>query len=104
RPLVLVGGGVRASRSMESFRQLVDALGIPVVHSLMAVDALPFAHPLRAGMIGTYGNRWSNLALSQSDLLLVLGSRLDVRQTGSRTDAFKAGRIIFHVDCEEAEI
>jgi acetolactate synthase-1/2/3 large subunit len=69
----------------------------------MAVDALPFAHPLRVGMIGSYGNRWANLALSQSDLLLVLGSRLDVRQTGSNTDAFKAGRIIFHVDCEEAE-
>jgi acetolactate synthase-1/2/3 large subunit len=104
RPLLLVGGGIRASRAMETFRQLVDTLGIPVVHSLMAVDALPFGHPLRVGMIGSYGNRWANLALSQSDLLLVLGSRLDVRQTGSRTDAFRAGRTIFHVDCEESEI
>jgi acetolactate synthase-1/2/3 large subunit len=104
RPLILAGGGISASRSILAFRQLVNALGIPVVHSLMAVDVLPFGHPLRAGMIGTYGNRWSNLALSRSDFLLVMGSRLDVRQTGSRTDAFKEGRAIFHVDCEAGEI
>ena len=45
-------------------------------------------------MIGTYGNRWSNLGLSLSDLLIVLGSRLDVRQTGSATELFKSGRRI----------
>ena len=104
RPLLLVGGGIGASRSMETFRRLADALGVPVVHSLMAVDVLPFDHPLRVGMIGSYGNRWANLAIAESDLLIVLGSRLDVRQTGSRTDAFKGNRTIFHVDCEAAEI
>jgi acetolactate synthase-1/2/3 large subunit len=103
RPMVLVGGGVRAGRATCAFRSLVDLSGIPVVHSLMAVDALPYGHSSRVGMIGTYGNRWANLALCRSDLLVVLGSRLDVRQTGSRTDAFKSGRTIFHVDCEEAE-
>jgi len=104
RPLILAGGGISASRSIPAFRHLAETLGIPVVHSLMAVDVLPFGHPLRAGMIGTYGNRWSNLALSRSDFLLVMGSRLDVRQTGSRTDAFVEGRTIFHVDCERGEI
>jgi acetolactate synthase-1/2/3 large subunit len=104
RPLVLAGGGVRASRMTDEFRCFVDLTAVPVVNSLMAVDALPYAHPCRVGMIGSYGNRWANLALSRSDLLLVLGSRLDVRQTGSRTDAFKSGRTILHVDCDEAEI
>ena len=55
-------------------------------------------------MIGTYGNRWANLAMIGSDLLIVLGSRLDVRQTGSRTEAFAQGRTVFHVDCEAGEI
>jgi acetolactate synthase-1/2/3 large subunit len=55
-------------------------------------------------MIGSYGNRWANLAISQCDLLLVLGSRLDVRQTGSQTDEFKQDRTIIHVDCEPGEI
>ena len=104
RPLVLAGGGIRSGLAGEELRQFVERLGVPVVHSLMAVDVLPFAHPLRVGLIGTYGNRWANLALARSDFLLVLGSRLDVRQTGAQTGAFKAGREIFHVDCEAGEI
>jgi acetolactate synthase I/II/III large subunit len=70
----------------------------------MAVDVLPSSHPLRVGMIGSYGNRWANLAIGRSDFLLVLGSRLDIRQTGSDTEAFKNGREIYHVDCEAGEI
>ncbi len=104
RPLVLAGGGVRAGQASAEFRKVIEALGVPVVTSLMAVDLLPFGHPLRVGLIGSYGNRWANLALSQCDLLLVLGSRLDVRQTGSQTEEFKAGRTIIHVDCEPGEI
>lgn len=104
RPLVLAGGGIRSSRSVNLFRDLACKLGIPVVHSLMGVDVLPYQDPLRVGLIGSYGNRWSNLALSECDLLLVLGSRLDVRQTGSDTAQFKGDRAIFHVDCEPGEM
>ena len=103
RPLILAGGGVRVSRSGESFASLVDHLGIPVVHSLLGVDLLPYEHPLRIGMIGTYGNRWSNIAMMESDFLLVLGSRLDVRQTGSSTDLLSQ-RKIFHIDCESGQL
>jgi acetolactate synthase-1/2/3 large subunit len=104
RPLVLVGGGIRSGRATESLRGLVQALGIPVVNSLMAVDVLPFDHHMRVGLIGTYGNRWANMALGNSDCLLVLGSRLDVRQTGADTKGFESGRSIIHVDCEPGEI
>ncbi|HUC00690.1 MAG TPA: thiamine pyrophosphate-binding protein [Solirubrobacterales bacterium] len=104
RPLILAGGGLRAGRAVPGFRQLADRLGVPVVNSLMGVDALPFDHPLRVGMIGTYGNRWANIALSRCDALLVLGSRLDIRQTGADTDAFVAGRTIHHVDVDPGEV
>jgi acetolactate synthase-1/2/3 large subunit len=104
RPMILAGGGVSAGRAIPAFRRTVDVLGIPVVHSLMGTDLLPWAHPCRVGMIGTYGNRWANMALMQSDLLIVIGSRLDVRQTGSRTDSFAEGRTIFHIDCEPGEV
>src|SRR6185312_564532 len=60
RPLILAGGGLRAGRAVAACRALVDQLGVPVVNSLMGVDALPYDHPLRVGMIGTYGNRWAN--------------------------------------------
>ncbi|MGH9552119.1 MAG: thiamine pyrophosphate-binding protein, partial [Terriglobales bacterium] len=104
RPLILVGGGIRASGAVELFRRLAARVGIPVVYSLMAVDVLPSNNPLRVGLIGTYGNRWANLALSQADFLLVLGSRLDIRQTGADPQAFKGERQIYHVDCHAAEI
>jgi acetolactate synthase-1/2/3 large subunit len=104
RPLILTGGGVRSARAVEILRQFIDLAGIPVVHSLMAVDVLPHDHPLRVGMIGTYGNRWANVAMGNSDCLLVLGSRLDVRQTGADTAAFMTGRSVIHVDCEPGEI
>jgi acetolactate synthase I/II/III large subunit len=104
RPLILAGGGLRSGRAVDGFRELVDRLGVPVVSSLMGVDALPFEHPLRVGLIGTYGNRWANIALSRCDVLLVLGSRLDIRQTGADTAAFGAGRTIHHVDCDPGEV
>jgi acetolactate synthase I/II/III large subunit len=104
RPLLLAGGGLRCARATDSFRQLVNDLGVPAVHSLMGVDALPADEKLRVGMIGTYGNRWANLAMGQSDWLLVIGSRLDIRQTGSDVGAFQAGRTIFQVDVHSGEM
>ncbi len=104
RPLILAGGGVRASGAIAAFRSLVRRARVPVVHSLMAVDVLPYEHPCRVGMIGSYGNRWANMAIARSDLLVVLGSRLDVRQTGALAQEFGRGRSIVHVDCEPGEI
>ena len=104
RPLILIGGGVRAARAEELARRFILRAGVPVVHSLMAVDILPHNHPLRVGIIGSYGNRWANLAIGESDFILVLGSRLDIRQTGSDVEYFKGARVIYHVDCEPGEI
>lgn len=103
-PMILAGGGIRGSGTVEGFRRFVEATQIPVVHSLMGVDSLPYTHPLNAGMIGSYGNRWANLAISKSDCLIVLGSRLDIRQTGANTTSFKGDRPIFHIDCDESEV
>lgn len=104
RPLILAGGGIRSARAAESFRRFADAVHVPVVHSLMGVDLLPAQHPDRVGMIGSYGNRWANHALHEADALLVLGSRLDIRQTGADTAAFRGERPFFHVDVDAAEM
>jgi acetolactate synthase-1/2/3 large subunit len=104
KPLVLAGGGIRSGQAGDAFRALVDHLDIPVVHSLMGVDVLPTTDQRRIGMIGSYGNRWANLGFGQADFVLVLGSRLDIRQTGSDVDGFRRGRQFFHVDCEPGEL
>lgn len=104
RPLILAGRGVRAAASQKLFQGFVEALGIPVVTSLMGIDLLPYEHPLRIGFIGSYGNRWANMAIDYSDMILVIGSRLDIRQTGVNTADFKRDKVIYHVDCDEGEI
>ena len=104
RPLILAGGGLWSSRSAGMLGRLLDIIHVPVACSLMALDVLPYDHTLRVGFIGSYGNRWANVALGRCDFLLVLGSRLDIRQTGADTDFIRNGRTIFHVDCDPGEI
>ena len=104
KPLILAGGGINSAHVVPLFRQFVDIVKAPVVNSLLAVNALQYDHPQRVGLIGSYGNRWANIALGSCDTLLVLGSRLDIRQTGADVISFQSGRNIFHVDCEGGEI
>lgn len=104
RPLILVGRGVRSSGSIELFQKFIAKYRIPVVTSLLGFDVLPYNHTQRTGFIGTYGNRWANYALGSCDLLLVLGSRLDLRQTGSDIQSFQKGKKIYHVDIDNAEL
>lgn len=104
RPLFLVGNGVRAAGAADLLASLAEQTGIPVVHSLLGLDVLASDHPLSVGMIGTYGNRWANLAVGRSDCIVVIGSRLDIRQTGADTKAWKGERTIFHADCDAGEI
>ncbi|MGD0756519.1 MAG: thiamine pyrophosphate-binding protein [Bacteroidales bacterium] len=104
RPLVLAGHGVRLANSTKEFLNFIEKLNLPVVTSLLGMDNINFNHPNRIGFIGTYGNRWANYALGTCDLLLVLGSRLDLRQTGSDLHSFMKDKIIFHIDIDKAEL
>ncbi|MFO0322351.1 MAG: thiamine pyrophosphate-binding protein [Bacteroidota bacterium] len=104
KPLILCGRGIRASHSLEIFQEINHQLKIPVVTSLLGLDVLSFSDNKRIGFIGTYGNRWANIALGECDLLLVLGCRLDIRQTGADVDFFALNKRIFHIDVESGEI
>ncbi|MBA2710863.1 MAG: thiamine pyrophosphate-binding protein [Tatlockia sp.] len=104
KPLILAGGGVNCAGASQQFLDLIEKLKIPVVSSLLGVDLVDYDHPLRVGFIGSYGNRWANIALGNADLLIVLGSRLDIRQTGADVESFRHNKTIFHVDCDEGEI
>ena len=104
KPILLIGRGIRCSNTVEAMLHFAEKLNIPVVSSLNGIDAIPYNHPNRVGLIGSYGNRWANYALGTADMLLVLGSRLDNRQTGADTESFKANKMIFHVDIEMPEL
>lgn len=103
RPLVLSGRGVKASKSQELFEEFIKKTQIPVITTLLGLDTVSYDNSQRVGFIGSYGNRWANIAFGECDLLIVLGSRLDIRQTGADTK-FIENRKIYHIDCEKGEI
>jgi len=104
RPVVLAGGGMSSVRDTGLFEAFVHACDLPVVSSLMGLDAIDHADEHFCGFIGSYGNRYANFAMARSDLLLVLGSRLDERQTGSDRSLFAKGARIIHVDIDPHEL
>ena len=102
-PIVLVGNGVRLSSSQQYLRDFLDRTQIPAVESLLGLDIVPSEYRYNLGMIGTYGNRYANIALSTADTILVLGSRLDIRQIGANTSIFNNKKII-HVDIDKDQL
>ncbi len=104
KPLLLAGGGCSNFHNRNSSKKIIEYLNLPVVNSLMGTDILPYNHPLRVGFIGSYGNRWANKLLADSDLLITIGSRLDIRQTGSDLNGFCNNKKIWQIDIDENEI
>ncbi|NQX60255.1 thiamine pyrophosphate-binding protein [Paenibacillus qinlingensis] len=104
RPIILAGGGIRAANAANELQDLVQLTGIPIVSSLMGLDAFPHTRDEYIGLIGSYGNRYSNLAIANSDLIIILGSRLDSRQTGTRPDTFGRAAKKIHVDIDFHEL
>lgn len=100
RPVIIAGGGIRTARAADAFGEFAQRAHVPVVATLMGADAIAFDHPEHVGLIGSYGNRWANLAMAEADCLLVLGARLDVRQTGADVEAFRAGKTLVRVDID----
>jgi acetolactate synthase-1/2/3 large subunit len=103
KPLILVGRGVKAGFAQNEFDAFVKKTKVPVITTLLGIDTIAFNDEQRIGFVGSYGNRWANIAFGECDLLIVLGARLDIRQTGADTK-FIENRKIYHIDCESAEI
>ena len=103
RPLILAGRGIKASNSQALFEIFIEKTKVPVITTLLGLDTIAYDDVQRVGFIGSYGNRWANIAFGECDLLIVLGSRLDIRQTGADTK-FIENRKIYHIDSEKAEI
>lgn len=103
RPVIMAGTGVRAAGALQEFREVVQRLGIPVTtawtHDLIATD-----DPLFCGRPGTIGERAGNFTVQGSDALLVLGSRLNIRQVGYNWSSFARYAYKMQVDVDAAEL
>ena len=103
-PLLLIGGGVRTDNAVASVEAFVENSQIPTVSTLLGRDSNVLNSHLNLGFIGSYGNSWANLALRTCDALIVLGSRLDPRQTGVSVEEFHTGKKIIRVDIDSYEL
>ena len=103
RPVVFAGGGVRLSGKHEEFIELIDKLGVPVVSGWNAHDVIWEDHPLNCGRPGSIGDRAGNFTVQNADLLIVLGSRLNIRQVSYNWTSFarEAYKIWVDIDLEE---
>jgi acetolactate synthase-1/2/3 large subunit len=103
RPVILAGTGVRLSGAVEIFNEVIHKLGIPVTtgwtHDLIDSD-----DPFFCGRPGTIGTRPGNFTVQNSDVLLVLGSRLNIRQTGYAFKSFARASHKIWVDIDPAEL
>lgn len=103
RPLFLVGGGAVNASNFQEWLSLINDLGIPHVTSLKGAEKLP-ASEFYLGMLGAYGTRVANYAVQNCDLLIVLGSRMDVRQTGAKPESFAPHAEIIQFDLERGQL
>lgn len=102
KPVLLVGSGVRAAGAAELVVEFALKTNIPVLTTMNAVDLAQ--GDLRIGMIGTYGNRWSNMILENCDLVISVGARLGLRQIGHKKEWFAPKAKLVRVDVDQAEL
>jgi acetolactate synthase I/II/III large subunit len=103
RPVALVGAGAKLSGAIPELRRLLDDLNIPTLATLHGLGAVPPQSPYYLGLVGMHGTRAANLALHETDLLLVFGARLDDRVTGDPTRFAPHARII-HFEIDPAQL
>jgi len=105
QPVIIAGQGVLLSGAEEELRALAERYGIPVSHSLLGLGAMPSQSPLALGFHGHTGNQYAGKAIHNADLVLAIGSRLDVRQTGNQFQRFaeNAKLVRIDIDANEAE-
>ncbi|PYX78685.1 MAG: biosynthetic-type acetolactate synthase large subunit [Acidobacteria bacterium] len=99
KPVALVGAGVKLSGAVADLRRVLDCLQVPTFATVHGLGAVSPEKPYYLGMVGMHGTRAANLALNETDLLLVFGARLDDRVTGEPARFAPDARIVhFEID------
>ena len=104
RPVIYAGSGVRLSEQEGLLLKLVERLGVPLVAAWNSYDLLPNDHPCYAGRPGSVGDRAGNFTVQNSDFLLILGCRLNIRLISYNWKNFARGAFKVMVDVDEAEM
>jgi len=103
RPVVLLGRGIRSGGAADLLKELVSVLPVPFLTSWAGADLMATEHPQHFGHAGSYGGRCANFIIQNSDLVVVIGSRLAEPQVGYSYKAFarEAKKVIVDIDLSE---
>ena len=104
RPLIYAGAGIYMANAILNFRKLIDNLKIPVLVHWNAIGILEYEHPQYVGIPGAVGQRAANFAIQTCDLLITIGTRLSLMQTGYNYAEYAKNAKIVMVDIDEAEL
>ena len=103
RPLFLIGGGLSFS-TFQNEKERLQNLSVPISTTWNAIDYIDFNDPLYAGRPNTYGMRWANAAIQQADLVISIGARLGLQQTGFAWEEFVPEGKLIRVDIDDEEL
>ena len=104
RPVILIGGGIKISKTQKELKYLINKFKAPIVSTWSGVDLIKHSHKYYIGNVGVYGSRAANFAVQNSDLLLCLGSRLDTRITGGVPSTFARDSKVVAIDIDKNEL
>ncbi len=103
RPILLLGGGV-SRQTAASMTDSLAHLGVPIMTTWNGADRIAEDHSLYSGRPNTWGQRYANLLIQQCDLLIALGTRLGLQQTGFNWQEFTPKGDVVQVDCDPSEL
>ena len=104
RPVIIAGNGVRFSGKYDEFLTLIEKLSIPVLPVFNSADLIPNKHPLYCGRPGAEGERAGNFVQQNSDLLIIIGARMHIRQVGFNPESFAREAKKIMIDIDKAEM
>jgi len=103
KPVIYAGGGIIISGASAQLREFAEKIQAPVVTTLLGLGGFPQTHELSLGMLGMHGTAYANYAVTESDLVIAVGSRFDDRVTG-RLDAFAPDAKVIHIDIDPSSM
>ncbi|MDD2480729.1 MAG: biosynthetic-type acetolactate synthase large subunit [Lutispora sp.] len=103
KPVIYAGGGVIHASAESELLDVAEKASIPVANTLMSLGCFPMSHPLSLGLVGMHGHKETNLAVTESDLIIAVGARFSDRVIGAK-DAFAPKAKIIHIDIDSSEI
>jgi acetolactate synthase-1/2/3 large subunit len=104
RPVLILGGGVRMSKSINQLEKFLNNIDLPIVTTWSGLDTIDYKDKNYIGCLGVYGSRAANFAVQNSDLILNFGSRLDTRITGGKPETFARLAKVVSIDVDMHEL